>query len=368
MPFVPAIPELRKEMVEHYLTRVYGKRVSLIAMTPLGGVDEGESIKNYGYGKPLRLDFQVEGQGVSSAVFHIMAPNPFGHEFMADRAQVMLWAHQAFNHLPLHARSLDVGALTASGELISVGDAEEFWQLTEYAEGEGYFLDLERLRDTHVATSLDFARMDSLCNYLVEIHRVPGPDPALYARRIRELVGHGECIMGLTDSYPPHPMIPRSLLEEIEHRCVSWRWKINRRTHRLRQVHGDFHPWNILFQPDTKLRVLDRSRGEWGEPADDVTCLTINYLFFALQANGRVDGVLGDLFSRFWEHYLTATGDREILEVAAPFFAFRGLVLANPVWYPHLSDDIRAKLFRFVKAVLDSEVFHPAEVNAYCGC
>jgi aminoglycoside phosphotransferase (APT) family kinase protein len=44
-------------------------------------------------------------------------------------------------------------------------------------------------------------------------------------------------------------------------------------------VHGDFHPWNILFQNDCDFAVLDRSRGEWGDPADDVAPLTINYLF-----------------------------------------------------------------------------------------
>jgi hypothetical protein len=27
-------------------------------------------------------------------------------------------------------------------------------------------------------------------------------DPDLYRRRLRELIGYGECIMGLTDSYP----------------------------------------------------------------------------------------------------------------------------------------------------------------------
>ena len=49
---------------------------------------------------------------------------------------------------------------------------------------------------------LDLERADALCDYLVEIHRVAGPDPGLYVRRIRELLGHGECIFGVDDSYP----------------------------------------------------------------------------------------------------------------------------------------------------------------------
>src|SRR5204863_869916 len=122
----------------------------------------------------------------------------------------------------------------------------------------------------------------------------------------------------------------------IEQQCVRWRWKLKGRTHRLRQVHGDFHPWNILFGRETEVRVLDRSRGEWGDTADDVASITANYVFFSLQRSRRLEGALETLFSRFWDRYLSRTQDRELLEVVAPFFAFRGLVIASPVWYPTL--------------------------------
>jgi aminoglycoside phosphotransferase (APT) family kinase protein len=238
--------------------------------------------------------------------------------------------------------------------------------LTEYEEGQAYSKDLERLRDTGTVSDLDKARSDTLCDYLVEIHRTPGSDAGLYLRRIRELVGHGECIMGLADSYPQHPLISSSLLEEIEHRCVKWRWKLKPFTHRLRQVHGDFHPWNILFRSAADFSLLDRSRGEWGDPADDVVCLTSNYLFFSLQRSEQLEGGLQALFLRFWDRYLEATGDREMLKVVAPFFAFRGLVMASPVWYPTLTDRVRRKLLNFILAVLEQEDFDPREAGAYC--
>src|SRR5262249_41068863 len=130
---------------------------------------------------------------------------------------------------------------------------------------------------------------------------------------------------------------------------------------------GDFHPWNILFREGTDFLLLDRSRGEWGEPADDVTSLTMNYLFFSLQRSGRLEGNLESLFRRFWDRYLQKTRDTEMLRVVAPFFAFRGLVMAHPVWYPNLTTDVRHKLFNFVEAVLKIEVFNVSEANAYCG-
>jgi hypothetical protein len=342
-----------------------GKRVHVLGLTLLGGTRDGD-LKACGYGTPVRIDYQPAGEASSSAVFHTMSANPFGHEHMPDRAQILLSQHRAFNRLPWHVRALDVGALRFDGSLISVGQAEEFCLLTEYAPGTPYAADLERVRDTCALTNLDRTRADALCDYLVEIHKTPGPDPGLYTRRIRELVGHGECIMGLTDSYPPHRLFPTTLLEEIEHQCVRWRWKLKPLTHRLRQVHGDFHPWNILFRDGVEFGVLDRSRGEWGEAADDVTCLTLNYLFFSLQQSGRFEDPWKTLFERFWMRYLDQSRDREMLKVAAPFFAFRGLVLASPIWYPALSDDVRCKLLAFVQAVLEKDEFDPAQAGAYC--
>jgi aminoglycoside phosphotransferase (APT) family kinase protein len=170
----------------------------------------------------------------------------------------------------------------------------------------------------------------------------------------------------VVDSYPAHGPVPAATLREIEQRCLAWRWTLKPRTHRLRQVHGDFHPWNILFREGTDFSALDRSRGEWGDAADDVTCLTLNYLFFSLQRSGRLEGDFERLFRRFWDRYLERSGDAEMLEVAAPFFAFRGLVMASPVWYPALDDAIRAKVLRFVLNVLAAPRFDPARANDYC--
>lgn len=365
------MPELNADQVARYLGTVFGQPATVLKLTALGKhADDPE--KDYGYGTPVRVDYTLGDQAPASAVLHTMSPGPFGHEHMADRAQEFLWAHQAFNRLPRHVRSLDAGGFRANGSLVSLGDVEEICQLTEYVDGQCYSVDLERLRDVPTLAALDLERADALCDYLVEIHRGPGSDPGpgkvgLYVRRIRELVGHGECIMGLTDSYPPHPLIPQGLLERIEHRCVIWRWKLKGLTHRLRRVHGDFHPWNILFQPGVDFRVLDRSRGEYGDPADDVTSLTLNYVFFALQRGGRLEGNLETIFFRFWDRYLTKSGDAEILRVAPPFLAFRGLVMASPLWYPHLPDTVRQRLLTFVVAVLDADGFDPSRVNAYCG-
>lgn len=359
--------ELTFEAVQQYLSSLKGQPVRVLNLTPLGQDDQAKAIKFCGYGTPIRVDYQITNQKVESLVLHTMRPGPFGHEHMADRAQMLLWSNEAFGRLPRHVCSFDVGGFHPDGTLLSLGDVEEFFLLTRYADGEGYFHDLEQLRDTGTLRALDLDRADALCDYLVEIHSKRSNDEGLYTRRIRELVGHGECIMGIADSYPPHPLITPRKLQEIEHRCVDWRWRLKGLTHRLCQVHGDFHPWNILFRSGTDFTALDRSRGEYGDPADDVACLTLNYVFFSLQRNARLDGGFETLFLHFWDRYLNSTGDREMLRVVAPFLAFRALVMASPVWYPTLSETVRSKLLNFIFGVLEEETFDPAQVNRYCG-
>jgi hypothetical protein len=51
--------------------------------------------------------------------------------------------------------------------------------------------------------------------------------------------------------------------------------------------------------------------------------------------------------------------------VAAPFITFRGLVMANPLWYPVLSPAVRETLLRFIENVLDAERFEPERVDHY---
>jgi hypothetical protein len=124
---------------------------------------------------------------------------------------------------------------------------------------------------------------------------------------------------------------------------------------------------DVMFREGTDFTVLDRSRGEWGEAADDVSSMTINYLFFGLlKTDGKaLDKDFKELFELFFEVYLNETGDYELLEVIQPFYAFRGLVVASPLWYPHISLDTRRKLLNLIKNVLDAEEFDYKALTKY---
>jgi len=354
--------------LREYLASLYNADVKICAVWRLGAekTEILKDLKGFGYGVPSVIEFTVNG-AVKRVVLETMRSEGFGHDYFSDRAQVLLWQHSAFNKLPRHVRSVDVGAFTEKADgLKSLGDCGEFFILTELVDGKLYHFDLDRLKENDQLNELDEQRCLALSDYLVEIHEVKRDAPWLYIRRARELVGHGECIMGLLDSYPPElDFINESDLIDIERDCVVWRWRLKRKAHRLSQVHGDFHPWNVMFREGTDFTVLDRSRGEWGEPADDVTAMTINYIFYSLQKYGELTGVFERLFRLFWKNYLEKTSDWEILEVVQPFYAWRGLVVASPIWYPNLSKDVRVKLLNFVRNVLHFERFDLESVNSY---
>jgi hypothetical protein len=343
----------------------FGAGVGIRAVAPLGG-EAGE--KGFGYGKPLRIS--LDAGPIREVVLHPSVPDGFGHDTLADRAAEALLPWDTFGNLPGHVRALDVGYFAADGSLASLAGARDFWVATEFGEGEPYFRDLERLEHADGAGERDVARAELLAAALARIHADRHDAPELYRRRIRDLFGGHECIAGMIDSYADVDLdgwASPAFFLDLERRLVPWRFRLRGETARLCRVHGDFHPWNILFADDDRPTFLDRSRGEWGEAADDVACLSVNYLFFSLRAHGRLAGAYADLWSRFFQRYHEETEDPLLLELVAPFFAFRCLVLASPLWYPHLAPDVRAALLRFASRAIDLPRFDPHGVNELLG-
>jgi hypothetical protein len=354
-----------KENLAAYLSSLYQTEVHVNTVSPLESEKTGKKIKGYGYGRPLYIEFSY-GKEHERIVLHTIRPGKFGHERVSDRAASLILDLNSFNLLEKHVRALDAGAILSENGLLSVGKAEEFFLLTVYEEGEPYAQDFKRISQAKSLDEIDQQRVLLLADYLADIHAVKHEHPSLYLRRVRDLFGHGEGIFGIVDSYPPDSnFAPPERLEAIEEKLIEWRWKLKRFEHRLCQVHGDFHPWNILFKENQDFVVLDRSRGIWGEAADDVSALTINYLFFSLQTYGKWEGPFKILYEFFWDRYLDRTNDEEMLALIQPFTIWRALVLADPVWYPNLADDVRRQLFVLIENLLQVNQFDPRQMGQY---
>ncbi len=342
--------------VANYLQTQFGSGSALIGIERLG---EGV------HGAAYLVRFVKEGEE-GHLVMKTLFPSGFGHEHFSDRAQVLLLANSNYNEMPKHIRALDVVAETQD-DLLSLKGAEEFYIFMEEAKGESYFSDLDAILKRRHLVSGDRKRTEMMALFLAELHhnKYDGKEKkGLYRRRIRELMGHGECIMGMIDAYEQVGFTDDDELMDYATECMSWWKKLRGRCQRLSTVHGDFHPGNIWFQ-ESDFVVLDRSRGTWGEPADDLSCLAINYVYYALKAQGAFAGPFAELFMVLMDTYLAETHDFEILEIMQPFLAFRALVIANPKFYPQDPLETKRKLLNFGRAVLKTDKFETDEVTKY---
>jgi len=319
-------------------------------------------------------------EGRKSYVVKALLSEGFGHDYPSDRAGVFLLDLDEFKNLPKHVKAIDVLAELEDGAVKSIGGGKEYYLLMEKAEGRHYFHDLSEFARKDSLKANDIEKIKTMVSYLADIHSVKKDSKALYRRKIRDTIGHGECLMGVFDIYPDGT-ISYEEMAEVEKKCIDWRARLKHKHYRLCQIHGDFHPGNIWFTPplnkggrkgvsksDIDFILLDRSRGPWGDAADDITALTINYIFFSINHYGKLEGTYLEAINLFYDEYIRKMGDRELYEVVAPFYAFRGVVVANPVFYPEVSSENRRKIFNFVHGVLEDKVFSIERVNEYIAC
>jgi aminoglycoside phosphotransferase (APT) family kinase protein len=318
-----------------------------------------ETHKSAGYGAPRRIRLRARDGRERSLVFHVATANDFGHDRRADRAAQQLLAFDTFGRIPRHVRALDVGAVTGAG-LTSLRDAGELYLVTEWADGTPYADDLRRIARERTLRPGDLERCEALARYLAHLHRARDGRPAQYRRAVRDLIGAGEGLFGMIDGYGDDtPAAAPARLHALERRCLEWRWRLRRAEARATTIHGDFHPFNIVFGDGAAFTLLDASRGCVGEAADDVTALAINYVFFAVDHDGAWPA-LGALWRRFFAVYLDASGDRALYDVAAPWLAWRGLVVCSPAYNPSLAAGARDRVLRLLERALEADRFDPA--------
>jgi len=367
--------KIPKNVMKDYLEKILNRKVTIEAYERLGSGWHGT-----GYKIVYRLENESSGSK-KTCILRTLRPEGFSHDFPSDRAASFLLQHQLSKHVPKHVTSIDVGGFTPRGDLVSIGNCTEFFQLVEFAEGKAYVEDLDRILKEEKLTELDKKRVLMLSDYLVKLHSekfssldIPEKEKkamanSIYMRHTRDCVGHGEMLYGVLDTYPNVGWTSDDEFVEIISKAALFRQRIRHLSHRLSRIHGDFHQYNILFSENDydDFIVLDASRELWGEPADDVTCITLNYVCYALMQRGSFKGPFRELFGLFWENYLRKTKDFELLKVAPLFFAFRGVVIAHPVFYPDHSVETRRRIFEFIKNVLDEERFDYTKVDHYLG-
>jgi aminoglycoside phosphotransferase (APT) family kinase protein len=345
---------INKKNIERYIKTLFGREALDVNIEKLG-----EGVQGAGF----LIEVKTPG-GIRSFVIKGLFPEGLEHDYPADRAGVFLLDLEEFKNLPKHVKAIDVLAEMEDGSIKSIGGGKEYYLLMEKAEGKHYFHDLVRMSEKDRLDTADIEKIQAMTSYLAKIHSVKKESKHLYWRKIRDTIGHGECLMGVFDIYP-EGTVSYDEMADIEKKCIDWRARLKSKFKRLCQIHGDFHPGNIWFQNNKDFVLLDRSRGPWGDAADDITALTINYIFFSINKFGKICGPYLEALNLFYDKYITETGDKGLFEVVAPFYAFRGVVVANPVFYPEVTRENRRKILNFVHGVLDDESFKIEKINEY---
>lgn len=357
---------INEEVLKKYLEGKFeGKKIKRINIGPLG-----RGCIGIGY----LVEFEIEGKKYRKVLKSLHSEH-MGSEYPADRAQSLLLAHHTYNKMGNHIRSLDVIGTCENGRLLPIGEAQEFYILMDEAKGKDFFDDIKRIAKENVFSKTDEQKIIALAEFLAKIHRRRHKSETLYKRKIRDTIGSGVSIMGVLDMYPEDlKWFRKEKQAELVGKVVEHWAGEKHLSHRLCEVHGDFHPGNIWFNDNLNFTLLDRSRGEYGEAADDLTAFLINFIFYSLIYQNSFEGALSRLFYLFIDKYFELTKDEEMSKVISPYWAFRTVVVCNPhaYFYPDSFFEskekallVRKKMINFAFNVLEAKKFSWKKIKVY---
>lgn len=357
--------EINRKYFAGYLEDHIGKKIKNLRIKPLG-----KGCIGAGY----LVEFEA-GDEKYRKVLKSLYSEHMGSEYPADRAQSLLLAHQTFNDMENHVRSVDVIGACENGKILPIGEAQEFFILTDEASGTDLFSDIRRIASSCEYKKEDKEKMLILANFLSDLHGRKFGSETLYKRKIRDTIGSGVSIMGVLDMYPEKlSWFSSKEQAEIVKKAVEHWSKEKYYSGRLCEIHGDFHPGNIWFKESGEFTLLDRSRGRYGEAADDITAFLVNFIFYSVVYEGSFAGPLSELLDIFIGAYTELSGDHELGKVIAPYWAFRTVVVCNPhpFFYPDsffgnkkIALTVRKKMINFAMNALDAKKFNWKEINNY---
>lgn len=354
--------KINEEELKKYLKSKYKNKISEIKIKKLGS-----GVLGTGYS----INFKLNDENKTLIIKSLFKEN-LGMDHYSDRASSLLEAHDNYNKMENHIKSEDVIAQNEDDSLISIGNAKEFYILMEEAKGENLFKDFENIKKSKLLNEKTKDKIKKISDFLVKLHKNKHESISLYRRKIRDIIGSGGSLIGLLDMHPENDFRKfEKEWTEIIKRSINF-WKKSRNlNHRLSEIHADFHPGNLWFDGD-KLIILDRSKGRFGEPADDIIAFGINPIMYALITNEKFEGPFKEIFDLFWNNYFKQTKDKEMRKIMAPYIAFRISVITNPLFYndkffgaAEKASLIRKKLINFALNVLKEDEFNPEKINLY---
>jgi Ser/Thr protein kinase RdoA (MazF antagonist) len=316
--------------------RALGRPVEVRSAVPLGR-QGGKAL-----GMTASVELLVAEPGGGSARWYLKLPDEsvYGEDLAADASREVAWRLEGYPRIANHVVCRKVAL------------PEGCCLLEPAVAGEPYWRRLARLAEGGETAALRDARL--LAEHLADLHRpLAGGTAPRYRRAVRD--GLMNAAFRLIDAGDAFWYSWPALRAEVEHAFLDWRLRLGDHHRRLKVTHNDFHPWNLFLDGDRVNLIGARAPG-FGDAANDVAALAVNYVWFGYLRDGDFTGVYRAAYEVFCGHYVALTGDRQLASVLPPFFAMRLLVLLSPLYYPDKEASVERQLRRLLPAVLHGRV------------
>lgn len=183
--------------VKTFLENYYKKPVTILEYSEIG-----TGWVAVGYKVKFKIDDVIRQVAVRT-----LKPVDFSKDYPSDRAAYFWIQHESAKNLPDHVKSLGIIGISSDKKHIGlIQDYDEFFQILEWAQGDEYINDLEKILKQGTTEKNDFARVSILSRYLAEIHKLKcgckeNVVRSLYKRHSRDYVGSA-FLMDVLDTYP----------------------------------------------------------------------------------------------------------------------------------------------------------------------
>jgi len=237
---------IKEDKIKEYLSKKFNGKVTDVKIEKLGS-----GVVGTGYAVNFKLNDKQEKK-----ILKTLFTENLNLDHSSDRAKSLLLAHDNYNSMENHVKSVDVVGIKEDGSLISVGESKEFFILMDEAKGQDFFKDLESLNTKDSLDEKTRNKVINLTNFLIKLHKKKHNSESLYKRKIRDTIG-SECLMGVLDIYPKETnWTTDKEISEMVKLCVDFWTKTKHMNHRLCEIHGDFHPGNIYISKGTPTKRI----------------------------------------------------------------------------------------------------------------
>lgn len=304
-----------------------------------------------------KLEYEYAGQ-IKKTVCRRLHGIGMSRDYLPDNVGYLLLQHEITKTHPLHIPSNDVVCFGDKIQVVSLDGIEDVFQIVEFAEGDSY---VKWILDIQNGFTSDHEKVvKNITDYMLKTHKIkPKVDPEkikhYYWRHSQDFIG-SEVLMDILDVWPQDKLLSLKDRAFFVEQLYILREQTRDLYKRCVMIHSDLHPDNIRVHADLSISILDSARTIWGEPADDLTCMLANFLFFGMKfPKSRAE--YQKAYDFMLQRYLAKNGSSELEQAARIYMPIRLLILAHPLFFSDDSPKLKKQVIKLAKEIISNRKF-----------